>query len=244
MWKTCSSRIATALLLASGSAAAAVPSSASECAKTLLLHAPSVIRDGVCTSVVPEPRSDLGPLGDAMFRVESCAAEPSGIAWFYAKEGACRLISGNIPYITNASFPLELSEQFAVNEFNRLIVERPSDSVSPKDVFGYTLAVLRMARPYIQQRTIASVSDIPATQPTRKRDQHRLASLRPVLSPPRVTKSAALSSVSFYVWSDPGGVIERVESLVWSDGRISYRATRVMDGVGSYSAKIFIPRIP
>ena len=244
MWRTCSSRLTVVLLLSYGSAFAAAPRAPSECAATLLGHAPSAIRDGVCSSVVSDPRADLGLIGERIYRLDSCAASPPPLAWFYFRDGACRLISGNVPYITGAKFPLELAEQFAVNELNRLFVEMKSESVRPSDVLAHALAVLRMARPFVQQQPIASLSDVPATQSTTKRDRRRLASLRGAVSPPRIADTGTVSFVSFYVWTDPGGVIERVDALVWPDGRIGYTTTRLIDGVGAYTAKTFIPRVP
>lgn len=219
---------------------------ASSCAKNLVSSAPAFVGDNEflerCIEVHSDFRNNLGPLGMHIYRIDSCLNEPKGIAWFFASEGNCTLLSGSIPLFIDGQLPLSVAEDYALSEMNRLLFEFPEIRPSVSDPIEYVFAFLKVSRPYRSQRIIQRIQDIPSSQETARRDKRILKKLSSSLAAPKISTSRKVILVYFYLWSDPGGVLEKCQILLWPDGRISLDSDVLASGIGAYSAHVFIPR--
>lgn len=249
MWKDSLSSIFSFCLFAPiALAQAAPPAEASSCARNLLSSAPSIFGDNgggrKCIEVHSDFRDQLGPLGMHIYRIDSCLSEPKGIAWFFASGESCALLSGNIPLLIGEELPLSIAENFAISEMNRLLFQFPEIRPRISDPVAYVFAFIEVTRPYYSLRLIKQVQDIPNSHEAARRDKKILKKLSALFAPPQVISSTEVTLVKFSIWSDPGGVLEKCEILVWPDGRISFHSDLLASGVGAFSSQVFIPRTP
>lgn len=247
MWKKFSSSIFSFFLFALAALAQSAPQTeVSSCAKNLVSSASAFLGGtgfgGECIKVHSDFRNNLGPLGRHIYRIDSCLNEPKEIAWFYVSDGNCTLLSGNIPLFVNGQFPLSVAEDYALSEMNRLLFEFPEIRPRVLDPIEYAVAFLKVSRPYRSQRLIQRIQDIPCNQKTARRDKRIFKKLSNLLTTPKIISSQKVILVNLYLWSDPGGVLEKCQILLWPDGRISLDSDVLASGIGAYSAQVFIPR--